>query len=87
MEHTKHQNKLDFFASQAMIAVMQETQETVPASTWDFIKFHLRQFGLTFLVVQYKDIDGVYAGAAKRAYLYADAMAKESAEYYNFEEA
>lgn len=65
----------DFLASQAMMAVMLETQEVVPASPYDFLKQVLsNRLGMTFLVVRYKNIRGVYESAAIKAYQYADAM-------------
>lgn len=72
----------DYFASQAMLAVMQETQEMRVASFWDWCK-HLMVdlFHFTFLHVNYVKVPNVYENAAKRAYEYADAMMK--ARYSN----
>ena len=65
----------DYFAGQAMLAVMQETQEVVPASFFDWVKHLLfNHAGATFLTVRYKEIEGIYEEAAKRAHKYADAM-------------
>ena len=68
----------DYFASQAMLAVMQETQEMRIGSAWDWIK-HLMvtYFNFTFLTVKYVQVDNVYQDAAKRAYEYADALIEE----------
>ena len=65
----------DYFASQAMLAVVQETQEMIPASFWDWFKLICRDlFHMTFLEVHYREVTDVYENAAKRAYKYADAM-------------
>ncbi len=68
----------DWFASQAMVAVMNEAQEMVPATFWDWVKSLLIGYaGLTFLHVQHRVVDGVYADAASRAYGFSDAMLEE----------
>ena len=68
----------DFYASQAMVAVMGETQEMRIATFWDWIKLLLQQyFFCTFLTVKYVQVDNVYEDAAKRCYEYADAMISE----------
>jgi len=65
----------DYFAAQAMLAVMQETQEMRVASFWDWIKHLLVTYlSLTFLTVKYERVENVYEDAAKRAYEYADAL-------------
>jgi len=65
----------DYFASQAMNVVMQETQEMKVASFKDWIKHLLVvSFNLNFLTVKFVEIDNVYEDAAKRAYRYADAL-------------
>lgn len=71
----------DFYASQAMLAVMGETQEMRIATLWDWVK-HLLQTYLhfTFLTVKYEKVDNVYEDAAKRCFEYADAMIAESRE-------
>ena len=68
----------DFYASQAMLAVMGETQEMRIATFWDWVK-HLLIIYLhfTFLTVKYKKVDDVYEDAAKRCFEYADAMMAE----------
>lgn len=67
----------DYFASQAVSIVMQETQEMRIGSFYDWIKQLLvNNLGLTFLTVKYVKIDNVYEEASKRAYEYADAMIK-----------
>lgn len=72
-------SKRDYFASQAMLAVITETQEMRVASFWDWIKHLLVTYlQLTFLSVKYKQVEGSYEKAAKRAFEYADAMLKES---------
>lgn len=71
-------NLRDYFAGQAMMAVMQETQEVVPASFWDWIKqLAYKYLEAKFLKIKYKEIEGVYHEAASRAYKYADAMMNE----------
>jgi hypothetical protein len=68
----------DYLAGQAMLAVMQETQEVVPASFFDWLKqLAYNYLHATFLKVKYREIDNVYYEAAKRAYKYADAMISE----------
>lgn len=68
----------DFYASQAMGAVMGETQEMRTATLWDWVKFLLQQYlHFTFLTVKYVQVDNVYKDAAKRCYEYADAMMNE----------
>lgn len=68
----------DYFASQAMLSAVSETQEVVPASFWDWCKQLLQQLAnMTFLTVKYKDIPDVYEGAARRCFEYADAMINE----------
>ena len=65
----------DFYASQAMSAVMGETQEMRIATFWDWIKFLMQQYlCFTFLTVKFVQVDNVYEDAAKRCYEYADAM-------------
>ena len=64
----------DYFAAKALPAVMMETQETVPASFWDWIKHELHGHGLSFLYVNYRIVDGAHKQAAQRAYALADAM-------------
>lgn len=73
-----HLSKRDYFAGQAMLAVVQETQETVPASFWDLVKANLRDYGFMFLIVKYRTVENVYEDAADKAFLYADAMVKLS---------
>jgi hypothetical protein len=71
----------DFFASQAMSVVMQETQEMKTASFKEWIKHLLVVYlNFSFLEIKYVQIEGVYEDAAKRAYEYADALlaARES---------
>jgi hypothetical protein len=71
----------DHFASMAMLAVMQETQEMRIASFLDWLKLLLVTYlHFNFLTVRYIKVDNVYQDAAKRAYEYADAMMKESQE-------
>ena len=68
----------DYLAGQAMLVVMQETQEVVPASFFDWIKqLAFIYLNATFLKVKYREIHNVYSEAAKRAYKYADAMISE----------
>lgn len=77
-------DRFDYFAGQAMLAVMQETQETVVATPIDMVKALLRNhgFGLfDFLHVEYRVVDGIYADAAERACLFADAMMQASARH------
>jgi len=65
----------DYFASQAMLAVMQETQEMRIGSFWDWVKQLLVTYlHFTFLTVKYVQVESVYEEAAKRAYEYADAL-------------
>lgn len=65
----------DYFASQAMMVVMSETQEVKVASFWDWIKFLLQMhLGFAFLEVKYKQIEGVYDVSAEKCYQYADAL-------------
>lgn len=64
----------DYFAAKAMLAVMAETQETVPDGFFNWIKSFLFSHGATFLKVRYVTIDGIYETSAVRAYQYADAM-------------
>lgn len=65
----------DFYASQAMSAVMGETQEMRIATFWDWIKFLMQtHLHFTFLTVKYVQVKNVYEDAAKRSYEYADAM-------------
>jgi hypothetical protein len=65
----------DYFASQAMLAVMQETQEMRIGSFWDWIKQLLVTYlHFTFLTVNFVKVENVYEEAAKRAYEYADAL-------------
>jgi hypothetical protein len=65
----------DYFASQAMLAVMQETQEMRIGSFWEWCKQLLVSYlNFTFLTVKYVKIDNVYKEAAERAYEYADAL-------------
>jgi hypothetical protein len=65
----------DYFASKAMLAVMQETQEMRIGSFGDWIKQILVTYlQFTFLTVKYVKVDNVYEEAAQRAYEYADAM-------------
>jgi hypothetical protein len=68
----------DYFAAQAMVAIMQETQEMRIASFWDWCKSLLVAFlHFNFLSVNYVKINNdVYLNAAKRAYEYAEAMMK-----------
>ncbi len=66
----------DYFAAKAMLAVMSETQETVPDGFINWIKSILYQHGATFLKVRYISIEGIYDTSANRAYMYADAMMK-----------
>lgn len=70
----------DYFAAKALAASVSETQETVPASFWDWVKGILREMlNMTFLEVRYKSIEGAYEQAAKRSYKYADAFITEKA--------
>lgn len=65
----------DYFASQAMLAVMQETQEMRIGSFLDWVKQLLVTYlHFTFLTVNYVQVENVYEEAAKRAYEYADAL-------------
>lgn len=65
----------DYFASQAMLAVMQETQEMKIDSFWDWFKqLMVIYLHFTFLTVKYVKVENVYEEAAKRAYEYADAL-------------
>jgi hypothetical protein len=65
----------DFFASQAMQTVMNETQEMRIGSFWDWVKQLLVTYcHFTFLTVKHVQVENVYEDAAKRAYEYADAM-------------
>lgn len=65
----------DYFAAQAMLAVMQETQEMRIGSFWDWIKqLMVTYLHFTFLTVRYIKVENVYEEAAKRAYDYADAL-------------
>ena len=67
----------DYFASQAMNVVMQETQEMRINSIWDWIKQILTTYlHFTFLTVKFVKVEGVYEEAAERAYEYADALLK-----------
>jgi len=71
-------NLRDFFASQAMDAVMGETQEMRIATLWDWIKYLMQGYlHFKFLTVKYVQVDNVYEESAKRCYEYADAMIKE----------
>lgn len=68
----------DYFAAQAMLAVMQETQEMKIASFKDWVKQQLVQLlGFTFLTVKFVKVENVYEEASQRAYEYADAMMAE----------
>ena len=65
----------DYFAAQAMLAVLQETQEMRIGSFWDWVKELLVKYlHFTFLTVKYVKVKDVYEDAAKRAYEYADAL-------------
>ncbi len=65
----------DYFAAQAMLAVMQETQEMRIASFWDWIKHLMVSYlHFNFLTVKYVKVENVYEDAAKRCYEYADAL-------------
>ena len=65
----------DYFATQAMDVVMQETQEMRIASFWDWIKMLLVTYlHFNFLTVKFVKVKNVYEEASKRAYEYADAM-------------
>ena len=65
----------DYFASQAMLSVMQETQEMRIGSFWDWCKYLMVSYlHFTFLTIKYVQVDNVYEEAAKRAYEYADAL-------------
>ena len=67
----------DYFAAQAMLAVLQESQEMRIATFWDWCKYLLILYlHFTFLTVKYVKVDNVYEEASKRAYEYADAMMK-----------
>jgi hypothetical protein len=67
----------DYFASQAMLAVMQETQEMKIGSFWDWIKLLLVTYlHFNFLTVKFVKVKNVYEEAAVRAYEYADALIK-----------
>lgn len=67
----------DYFASQAMNVVMQETQEMRINSIWDWIKQILTTYlHFTFLTVKFVKVEGVYEEAVERAYEYADALLK-----------
>ena len=78
-EETKKEITLrDFYASQAMIAVMGETQEMRVASVWDWVKYLLQSYlHFNFLTVKYVKVKNVYEEAAERCFQYADAMIKE----------
>lgn len=83
-------NTRNYFAGQAMSAVMNETQEMKIASFGDWIKSLLVLYlHFTFLTVKYKKVDNVYEDAAKRAFEYADAMMaeKERASMVNKDDA
>ena len=68
-------NLRDYFASQAMLAVMQETQEMRIGSFWEWCKnIMVSYLHFTFLTVRYVKVEGVYEEASERAYEYADAM-------------
>lgn len=68
----------DFYASQAMVAVMGETQEMRIATFWDWVKHLLIIYlNFTFLTVKYETVDNVYEDAAKRCFDYAEAMINE----------
>ena len=72
---------LDFYAAKAMILVSAETQETIPASFWDYVKSILFSVCyMTFLEVRYKPVTGAKERIAKEAYLYAQAMLNERAK-------
>lgn len=64
----------DYIAARAMQSVMLETQETVTASFWDWVKLQLVGYGLSFLHVKYTVVEGAHETAARRAYQLADAM-------------
>lgn len=72
---------LDYYARGAMVTVLNETQETVPASLWDWLKHIGHNYGLSFLKVKYRHIDGVYEQAAEKAFEYAALMVKEREKY------
>ena len=71
--------KRDYFAGQAMLAIMQESQEMRVASFWDWCKALMVTFlHFNFLTIKMIPVENVYNDAAKRAYQYADAMVAES---------
>lgn len=71
----------DYYASQAMVAVMGESQEMRIATFWDWVKFLAQTyFHFSFLTVKYKPVENVYKEAAERCYDYADAMMKTRAK-------
>jgi hypothetical protein len=68
----------DYFASQAMLATIAETQEMRIGSFWEWIKLLLVTYlHFSFLHVKYIKVDNAYQDAAKRCYEYADAMLLE----------
>lgn len=76
----------DYFASQAMLVVLQETQETRVSSFWDWVKHILIIYlHFTFLHVKYKNVPDVYKEASKKCYEYADEMI-EARKFNNYNE-
>jgi hypothetical protein len=70
-------NTRDYFAANAMLAIMQETQEMRIATFKDWLKQLLVNYlNFTWLTVNYVKVENVYEEASKRAYEYADAMMK-----------
>lgn len=78
IKESKDNDLRDLLASQAMLAVMGETQEMRIATFQDWIKHLMIMYlSFTFLSVKYVQVENVYEDASKRAYEYADAMIKE----------
>lgn len=75
----------NYFAGQAMLAVLQESQEMRVASFWDWCKSLFVAFlHFNFLHVKYIIVPNAYEEAATRAYKYADAMLKVSIQNDRF---
>lgn len=69
----------NYFASRAMDIVLAETQETITASTWDWVKSLLVLYlHMDFLHVKRINVENVYKEAAVKAFEYADEMIKQS---------
>jgi hypothetical protein len=63
--------KREYFAAMAMHGCVSEIQESVPDGIFNVIKLFLRNYGLSFIKVKYRAIDGAYDDAARRCVIYS----------------